>query len=135
MKWGIIDVAIAAGAQIIPTVVDYDRSSMASFVSFGMPMAPDENTDHAEAIRDLRDSMATLRWQLWEKQQPLKRYDRDALRADIYAALTEYPPIDWDSEQEIIYRPYPSPEEVFSSIDSLTPRKENAFLFSKHSPL
>lgn len=132
MKWGIIDVAISAGAQIIPTIIDYDRAAATATVSFGQPMTPDINTDKAAATRDLRDAMATLRWEIWEKNPPLSNYDRGALRADIYAALEEYPPIDWAGEQDAIYRPYISPEEVFSPIDRLTARKETAFLFAKH---
>lgn len=72
MKWGIIDVASQAGAQIIPVVLDYNRKSIRCCVSFGMPIAPDETTDKADAIRELRDAMATLRWELWEKQAPPK---------------------------------------------------------------
>ena len=132
MKWGIIDVAISSGAQIIPTIIDYDRTGKTATVSFGKPMAPDNNTDKAMAIRDLRDTMATLRWEIWEKHPPLRDYDRTALKADIYAALEEYPPIDWEGEQEVIYWPYLSPEEAFAPIDRLTPRKETAFLFAKH---
>ena len=45
MKWGIIDVAIWAGAQIVPTVLNYDRETMICSVRFGIPMAPDSTSN------------------------------------------------------------------------------------------
>ena len=133
MKWGIIDVAAQAGAQIVPTVLDYDRKAMRCCVSFGTPIAPDETTDKAEAIRELRDAMATLRWELWEKQTPLKRdeLDRVSLKEGIFVALKEYPPLDWDYEQTVIFQSYTSPQEAFAHLEHLNPCRENAFLWSK----
>lgn len=133
MKWGIIDVASKAGAQIVPVVLDYDRQAMTCHVRFGSPMAPDETADKADAIRDLRDTMATLRWDQWEKQGMLRRdeIDPEALRKDIFAALEEYPPLDWEYEKTIIFRPYTSPKDVFSHLEDLIPCRENAFLWKK----
>ena len=131
MKWGIINVAAKAGAQIVPVVLDYDRQTMICHVSFGVPMAPDENTDKAEAIRDLRDTMATLRWIQWERREPLRRdeIDPEALRKEMFIALEEYPPIDWENEQTIIFNPYVTSKDAFSHLEHLIPCRENAFLF------
>ena len=133
MKWGIVDVASKAGAQIVPVVLDYDRIAMTCRVNFGMPITPDETTDKANAIRELRDTMSTLRWELWEKQTPLKRdeIDRVALKEEMLFALQEYPPLDWDYEQSIIFQPYTSPQEVFAHLEHLIPSRENAFLWNR----
>ena len=64
MKWGIIDMARQAGAQIIPAALDYDREKNTCRVKFGAPLAGDALENKAEAIRNLRDTMATLRWDL-----------------------------------------------------------------------
>lgn len=89
MKWGIIDVASKAGAQIVPVILDYDRMAMTCCVNFGTPIVPDETTDKADAIRELRAAMSTLRWGLWEKQTPLKgkEIDRVALKEDVSLPL------------------------------------------------
>ena len=133
MKWGIIDVAARAGAQIVPTVLDYDRDDMTCSVRFGTPMTPDETTDRANAIDTLRDTMATLRWEAWEQKVPLAKdeIDRVKLKQAIHIALEEYPPVDWAFEQGVIFRPYPTQEEVFTLIQRLEPRRETAFLFAK----
>lgn len=108
MKWGIIDVAAQAGAQIIPVALDYNRNNMICNVRFGTPIAPDEKTDKTLAIRTLRDAMATLRWEMWEESGRLNRdtVDLNSLRAEMFKALEEYPPLDWEYEQSIIFRPY-----------------------------
>lgn len=138
MKWGIIDVAIKAGAQILPVVLDYDRKAMRCHVNFGMPIALDETTDKADAIQALRSAMATLRWELCEKQTPLKRDEINCmtLKEELLLALKEYPPLDWEYEQSIIFQPYTSPQEVFAHLEHLIPSRENAFLWNRryHNP-
>lgn len=133
MKWGIIDVAIKAGAQIVPTILDYDRKTMICSVHFGTPIAPNELTDRAEAIQELRDAMATLRYMAWEQRPPLKKeeIDREKLRQGVYVAVEEYPEANLEYEKRFIFQPYPTPEEVFSPIQRLELRLENAFLFAK----
>lgn len=133
MKWGIVGVAAATGSQIMPVVLEYDRPTMICHVSFGAPIAPDKDANKADAIRELRDSMSTLRWELWEKQEQLKRADVDCekLRTDMYYALEEYPPLDWDYEQTVIFKPHTSPQEAFSHLEDLIPCMDNAFLFNK----
>lgn len=64
MKWGIIDIARQSGAQIIPAALDYDREKNTCRVKFGTPLAGDALENKTEAIRNLRDTMATLRWDL-----------------------------------------------------------------------
>lgn len=135
IRWGIIDVAAQAKAQIVPAVLDYHETDMTCHISFGCPIAPDETTDKVSAIRELRDTMATLRWEMWEKQTPLKRdeIDRMALKEDLFLPLREYPPLDWEYEQKVIFKPYASPQDAFAHLDKLIPCRENAFLLSKRN--
>ena len=64
MKWGIIDIAKETGAQIVPVVLEYDRESKRCFARFGEPMIFSAEDSKAEAIAALRDTMATMRWEL-----------------------------------------------------------------------
>lgn len=73
MKWGIIDMARQAGAQIIPAALDYDREKNTCRVKFGAPMVGGALENKAEAIRNLRDTMATLRWDLMCNQPIVHR--------------------------------------------------------------
>lgn len=131
MKWGIIEVARNAGAQIIPAALMYDREKLVCHVSYGTPIVPPP--DNLEGIRLLRDSMATLRWEQYEADGVLKRSEVDVeeLRAEQMSAVEEYSPLQWDYEQSIIYHPYVTEAEAFSFMEKLIPGRENAFLLWK----
>lgn len=131
MKWGIIDVARSAGAQIIPAALDYDREANVCRIKFGAPMAGDALENKAEAIRDLRDTMATLRWDLMCDQPVLHRADftPEQLQKEMYRVIDDYPPLNWEYESSCIYHPYPQVEIV---PPGLIPKRENAFLFRKN---
>ena len=130
MKWGIIEVARSAGAQIIPAALDYDREANTCRIKFGAPMAGDALENKADAIRDLRDTMATLRWDLMCSQPVLHRAEitPEQLRKEMYRVIDEYPPLNWEYESSCIYHPYPQVEIV---PPSLIPSRKNAFLFRK----
>lgn len=135
MKWGIIDIAKETGAQIIPTALEYDREQKKCFVRFGapMPFSPDDNK--ADAIAILRDTLATMRWEFWERNGIFNRaeLDMDAERKKLFYSVEEYPPIDWEYESSCIYHPYAEPNMVFAHLNKLIPCKENAFLFRKRN--
>lgn len=131
MKWGIIDITRTAEAQIIPVALDYDREKNLCRVKFGAPLAGDCLENKARAIRDLRDTMATLRWDLMCHQPLLHRGDITPvqLQKEMYRVIDEYPPLDWEYESSCIYHPQPGVEIVPSG---LVPRRENAFLLRKY---
>lgn len=133
MRWGIIDVARQADAQIIPMALDYDREKMVCRVQFGKPLTDDALLDKPSAIRDLRDALATMRWDFWERNSTFHRkdLDMDVERKKLFYSVEEYPPIDWDYESSCIYHPYTEQKNVFAHLDKLIPCKENAFLFRK----
>lgn len=130
MKWGIIDVAHQADAQIIPVVFDYNRDTMVCRAKFGEPIFGSELEDKAKGIENLRDTLATLRWELMYLNPTLNRSEitPEQLKADMYKAIDEYPPIDWEYEESCIYNPYET-VEIFPK--DIEPRIENAFLFNK----
>lgn len=131
LKWGIIDIALQAGAQIIPAALDYDWEANLCRVKFGDPMADSALENKAEAIRTLRDTMATLRWELMCMQNVLHRGDitPEQLQEEMYQVIDAYPPLNWEYERSCIYNPYP-PVEIVPPC--LIPRLENAFLFRKN---
>lgn len=131
MKWGIIDIAKETGAQIIPTVLQYDREKKKCFVRFDVPMVFTPEDSKAEAIIALRDTLATMRWDFWERNGTFSRasLDMDSERKKLFYSVEEYPPIDWEYESSCIYHFYTATEDVFDHVNQLSPRKENAFLF------
>lgn len=133
MKWGIIDIAREAGAQIIPVVLDYNRKKGICMVRYGQPILPNANTDHGKEINNLRDAMATLRWELWE-QNPISNraeLDIEQERKELLCPVQEYPPINWEYESSCVFQPNMEQENVFAHLQFLIPNRKNVFLFRK----
>lgn len=130
MKWGIIDVARQSGAQIVPAALDYDWEMNTCRVKFGASLAGETLDNKEDAIRTLRDAMATLRWDLMGQQPVLHRADitPEQLQKEMYRVLNDYPHLNWEYESACIYHPYDEPDMVFAHLDMLIPCKENAFL-------
>lgn len=107
MKWGIVDVAYQARAQIIPMALEYDREKMLCRVKFGAPITGRELACKRTGIRTLRDAMATLRWELMCDHPVLSRAEiaPQQLKLEIEKAIDEYPPLDWEYERSCIYCP------------------------------
>jgi len=131
MKWGIIDIAKETGAQIIPTVLEYDRGRKQCFARFGAPLTFSPEDSKAEAIVTLRDTLATMRWEVWERNGTFSRagLNMDTERKKLFYSIEEYPPIDWEYESSCIYHPYTETKKAFAHLDQLIPCLENAFIF------
>ncbi len=91
-----------------------------------MLISPEESK--AEAITALRDTMAAMRWEFWERKGlfPRAKLDLEVERKKLFYSVEEYPLIDWEYESSCIYHPYPQVETI---PPSLIPKRENAFLF------
>lgn len=134
MKWGIIDIAKESNAQIIPVILDYDKKKKHCHVKFGETMTVGKETDKKEAIEELRDRMATLRWSFINEDIVYKRenVDVEILRKNIHDEIYAYPKLDYEYEKSVIYNPIPPAEEVFAPIKKLGIRKNTAFMYGKN---
>lgn len=105
MRWGIIEVAHKAGAQIVLMAIRYDRKNKKCQVKFSPPYG-EQLADSRNGIQELRDEMAALRWELMEeyseatKQKNIHLSDFEKEKEEI---IREYPPLDWEYEESVIY--------------------------------
>lgn len=105
MKWGIIEVARRAGAQIIPLSLAYDRDANTCKVRYGAPITGKALDDKAASIEGLRDTMASLRWEQMCDAGVFSRAELDATheRANIRRAIEEYPPLQPEYEEQCVF--------------------------------
>lgn len=117
MKWGVIEVAQKAGAQIIPMVLHYDKEKMECHVRYCPAMIVDD-MDKREAIGLLRDTMAAVRWEFWEQSgaHSRARMDIAAERAENMRLLLSYKLLDYDYERSVVFHPFPTEEEVWEPV-------------------
>ena len=134
MKWGVVDIAREADAQIIPVVLEYENNNKKCFIDFGEPIIFDSNSRKSAAISMLRDTMSTMRWEFWEEKGIASRRDMDVAEEYIklHYSVQEFNPNDWEYELSCIFRPYTDCKEAFDHLDLLVPCQKNAFLFKKN---
>ena len=110
MRWGIIDCSQKCNAPIVPIVLDYAPDRLHCTVRIGEPFNPD-GMSLADGICILRDRMAELRWSLWEQKGIMQRnlLNPVAERTAIMKAVEEYPSLDLEYEQSVIFDPHNKP--------------------------
>lgn len=107
MRWGIIKAAHKAGGQIVPMAIRYDRKNKKCQVKFSTPLYGEELANYKNGIQKLRDMMSTLRWELMEEYSEIEKRENVDLRSfgkERIKIIEEYPPLDWEYEETVIYK-------------------------------
>lgn len=102
LHWGVIEMAQQTGVPIVPVVLEYRNSKC--FVKFGTPVNIDSCADKSVSIVQLRDNMATLRWNIWEQFPVEKRSDipEDYWSMEVKRRLDEYVLLDYEYEMSCV---------------------------------
>ena len=135
--WGIVDIAQKANAIIIPVAVEQygKRFKINIGKNFDMQNFGYENSEKSRAITTLRDTLATLKWEIWETELPLNRNNLLGNEWDEYinARLAEWPYFSLEYIDGMIYKPKGNTNyyDVFAHLNTIHPTMQNAFLFNK----
>lgn len=139
--FGIIDAAIESCATIIPIAIDQRNKDF--YVNIGEPICYESlnigNINNKEekirAINELRDILATLKWEIWEKF-PVEQ--REFIPDNYYEnfvkeKIAEWPFFTNNDIKKRIYKPknIVNYEEVFKHLEEIEINKNNAFLLRK----
>lgn len=126
--FGIIEVALETNAIIVPIAIEqYDKNFIAN-VGENFDVLNYSSSDITElkkiAIRELRDVMATLKWEIWESVPKLKRSEitTDYYEKFINDKIGEWPTLTLKDFTNAIYKEKNevSEEEVFEPIKRLS---------------
>lgn len=134
---GAAEMAILTGAEIVPLA--FEKYGNDFYVNIGKNISPQkfELEQKWELVDILRDTLATLKWELWERQSQEMRaniplgYRQQYLRGftdqitDESYSLEAIEITRFHTKEEIVQK------EVETHMERLIPRKENAFLFRK----
>ena len=135
--WGIVDVAKQGNAIIVPVAADqYGKHFKINIgKNFDMNLYGDGSEEKSRAINDLRDTLSTLKWEIWETEPQLKRDEiiGDEWKKYVEDRFKEWPYFNEEYIKKLIYKPKNviTEEEVYGPIKKLTPNKNNAFLYNK----
>lgn len=102
MYWGVIDLAKKSGCPVIPLILEF-RDNVC-YAKFGEPIYcfPEDGKKARFAI--LEEAMATIKWDIWESFQVVKR---DSINLDEWSIeanqrLLEYPILNYEYEKQFI---------------------------------
>lgn len=104
LYWGIITIAGEAKVPIVPVIMEYRGEDC--YVKFGLPMYIRENDDKKDKINELTDSMATMKWEIWEMFPVVSRgsIDKDEWTREVKRRLEEYPWLDYEYEKSCVLK-------------------------------
>lgn len=102
LNWGVIDLAKKAGVPIIPLIAEYYHDCC--YVKFGEPIYIEDKADKKREIEQLEDTMATLKWDIWERFPVLQRQEhmKEEFESIINERIAESPTLDSEYERTVI---------------------------------
>lgn len=132
---GTAEMAIRTGAEIVPIAIEQYGKHYYANVGENISPVGYTLTQRQELTDLLRDALCTLKWDIWTRFPPVSRADlpSDAAKQFLDSIMRESE--NGYTVEEIIRTRYHtkevSPEEAFAHLQTLSPRRENAFLWSK----
>lgn len=134
--WGIVEIARQGNAVIVPVAAEQygKRFEVNIGRNFDMMEYGSSAQEKSRAISDLRDALATLKWEIWEKHHQKRQEILDGEWSDYQKErFREWPYFNLEYIDGLIYKPKGiiSSEQAFSHLRTLCPSRENAFLLRK----
>lgn len=135
--WGIVDIAIKGNATIVPVAAEqYDKHFVINIgENFDMSKYDCTTIGKSNGIDSLRDTLATLKWEIWEYMPMAKRSELVGDEWDKYKEerYKEWPYFNDEYIDGLVFKPKNviTNKETFAHVKKLTPNRNNAFLFDK----
>ena len=136
--WGIVDIAQKSNAIVVPVAIEQYGKRFKINIGKNIDMLEYGfgDTEKSKAITDLRDAMATLKWEIWETEPQLKRNE---LKGDEWDRYVKTRLSEWNFSfrhiEKLIYTPKNicSTENAFLHLKEIIPSKKNIFLYNKNN--
>lgn len=129
---GTARMALETGAKLVPIAIEqFDRRFV---INFGEELLPADFAGSAALTRRLRDALATLKWEIWEREGLCRRDSLPEGYGETYRQTFAKRLAPWDTLESVERTRYHTGAEreqraVEAHGDGLIPRRENAFLW------
>lgn len=129
LYWGVTDLARQSDKPVIPVVLEYYEGEC--IVAFGKAVFVSASDSREEKIRELRDELAALKWQIWEKMPHIGYTSASDWQREAKRRAAEYPKLDIAYENSVIRHEFDTEETVYKPIAALEINSKTAFLAKK----
>jgi 1-acyl-sn-glycerol-3-phosphate acyltransferase len=129
---GTAKMAIETNTKVVPVGIEqYDNRFV---INFGNELLPTDFCSATELTQKLRDDLATLKWEIWEREGVQARKSlppnyRTTFRKQFESRIAPYDTLETVEKTRYHLHNVPAPEEAFGFMVKLNPCKANAFLF------
>ena len=132
---GTAKMAMETNVKIVPIAIEqFDKHFV---INFGNELFPKDFDDNTSLTQRLRDDLATLKWEIWEREG---LFARDSLPEDYreqYIQTFAKRLAPWDTLESVERTRFHTKAEfeqrdAFAHLEKLVPCRENAFLFRKN---
>ena len=129
---GAAKMAMETNTKIVPIAIE--QYSKRFVINFGSELLPENFQNYVELTQTLRDVLATLKWEIWERE-PLQSRDRlPENYSELFIKEFEARIYPYDTLETVERTRFHTKEEMeqkgaFAYMKKLIPCKENAFLF------
>lgn len=133
---GTAKMAMETKTNIVPVAIEqYDKRFV---VNFGTEISHEDFSDNTELTQKLRDALASLKWQIWEKEDPVSRDSVPENFGEQFIKTFEKRLQPWDTLESVERTRFHTKAEIeqkdaFAHLDKLIPCPKNAFLFSSRN--
>jgi 1-acyl-sn-glycerol-3-phosphate acyltransferase len=134
---GSAKMARETGVPIVPVAIEqYEKRFV---IQFGQALFPQQYCSDAEMTGDLRDALATLKWNIWQSEQTQSRRSFPADYRLQFQKEFETRIAPWDTPESVERARFHTRAEmehadVLDDFRRIIPKTENAFLFQNRSP-
>ncbi|MCH5191363.1 MAG: 1-acyl-sn-glycerol-3-phosphate acyltransferase [Oscillospiraceae bacterium] len=131
---GTAKMAIETNTKIVPIAIEqYDKRFV---VNFGTEISPKDFRDIAELTQKLRDALASLKWDIWEREGLLSRDSLPENYSEQFIKTFEKRIQPWDTPESIERARFHTKAEIeqkdaFAHLEHLNTCRENAFLLRR----
>lgn len=134
--WGIVDIVKVTNAIIVPIAADqYGKHFKINIgQNFDMNLYGIGDNEKSRAITDLRDVLASLKWEIWETEKTSRiNINSEEWNQYVENRFSEWPYFNRDYINRLIYKPQDVIEkkDVYAFTKKLVPSKSNAFIYNK----
>ncbi|MGN0431099.1 MAG: lysophospholipid acyltransferase family protein [Lachnospiraceae bacterium] len=128
---GTAKMALETNVKIVPVAIEqYDRHFV---IEFGSELFPENYRSQTELTRELRDALATLKWDIWENEGIQTRSSFSEEYSEQFLKEFEQRIYPWDTLESVERTRFHTKVEMeqrdaFAHMEKLNPCRENAFL-------
>jgi len=131
---GTAKMAMETNTNIVPIAIEqFDKCFV---VNIGTEIRPEDYSNAEELTQKLRDYLATLKWEIWEREGQQARNSLADNYRELFIKEFEDRIQPWDTLESVERARFHTKTEIeqkdaFAHLDRLIPCRENAFLFRK----